>query len=70
MSYSVLFLVEGDTLSRQAEAAALKSKFQGTMVKLTKDEALVQTTPLPLLLVADGTYGPSSVQDYFLAKRK
>lgn len=70
MSYSVLFLVDGDTLSWQVEVAALKAKFQGTIVKLTKDEALVQRTPLPLLLIDDGTYGPSSVRDYFLAGRK
>ncbi len=70
MSESMLFLVKGDTLSRRVEAAALKANFQGKIVKLTRDEAREQRTPLPLLFTNDGTYGPSSVRDYFLAKHE
>jgi len=61
----VLFLIEGDEFSAQIEKEAKKAKFSGTIVKLSNDEAMVQTTTLPLLVKGAESLGPNSLCAYF-----
>ena len=61
----MLFLIEEDDLSAQIEKEAIRANFSGTIVKLSHDEAMAQTTTLPLLVQGAESLGPNSLCAYF-----
>lgn len=61
----ILFLVEGDELSRQLKEEVKNAEFGGDIVTFSIEEARQQRTPLPLLVTGGTTYGPTLLRDYF-----
>ncbi len=65
----VLFLVPSDALSQVVRRVAKRTGLELTIVTLGVEEASLQRTPLPMLLMDGYSYGPASLYDFLKSER-
>lgn len=65
-----LIVIRDDTFSKEILKASHKANFNGRIIKISPEQAIVQRTLLPLLFTDKDIYGPSSIKAYFSSNPK